>query len=77
MFDDCSHRIEIVIALVTFFISFTTYEYKYHWLSAAIISVLCLIIDFTFFQPEMFIYEPDYNHWKDITEREGFDIKQE
>ena len=77
MFDDCSQRIELVIIFFTFFISFTTDEYKYHWLSASIIAILCLIIDFVFFQPDLFIYDPDYNHWKDVTEREEFDIKQE
>jgi len=77
MFDDCSHRIELIIALVTLLISFTTSEYKYHWLTASIISFVCLIIDFIFFQPDLFIYDPDYNHWKDVTEREEFDIKQE
>ena len=77
MFDDCSHRIELVILFVTFFISFTTEEYKYHWITASVISLVCLIVDFTFFQPEQFIYDPDYNHWKDVTEREEFDIKQE
>ena len=77
MFDDCSHRIELIVAIVTFFIAFTTETYKYHWLSASIIAIICLIVDFTFFQPEMFIYDPDYKHWKDVTEREEFDIKQE
>ena len=69
--------IAIIEAIVTFFIAFTTETYKYHWLSASIIAIVCLIVDFTFFQPEMFIYDPDYKHWKDVTEREEFDIKQE
>ena len=77
MFDDCSHRIELIITLVTFLISFTTEEYKYHWITASIVALVCLIIDLIFFQPELFIYDPDYNHWKDVTEREEFDIKQE
>ena len=77
MFDDCSHRIELIIAIVTFFIAFTTDEYKYHWISVAIIALTCLIVDFMFFQPDLFIYDPDYQHWKDVTEKEEFDIKQE
>lgn len=77
MFDDCSHRIEIVIGLFTLLISFVTTEYKYHWLTASVIAFFCLIVDFMFFQPETFIYDPDYKHWKDVTEREDFDIKQE
>ena len=77
MFDDCSHRIELVLTLVTFLISFTTEEYKYHWITATVICLICLIIDLIFFQPELFIYDPDYHHWKDVTEREEFDIKQE
>ncbi len=77
MFDDCSHRIEIVILLVTFFISFTTDTYKFHWLTASIMAGICLIIDLIFFQPDLFIYDPNYQHWKDLTEKEEFDIKQE
>ncbi len=77
MFDDCSHRIELVILFISVFLSFTTDDYKFHWLSVSAIAIICLIVDFTFFQPELFIYDPDYNHWKDVTEREEFDIKQE
>ena len=77
MFDDCSHRIEVVVMLVTFFLFFATTDYAYHWLTAAIISGICLIVDFMFFQPDLFIFDPDYHHWKDITEKEEFDIKQE
>ena len=77
MFDDCSHRIELVILLASFFIAFTTETYKIHWFTVSAIAFVCLIVDFTFFQPDLFIYDPDYNHWKDLTEREEFDIKQE
>ena len=77
MFDDCSHRIELVVLFVSLFFAFTTPEYKLHWLTVFSIALVCLIVDFSFFQPELFIYDPDYNHWKDITEREEFDIKQE
>ena len=77
MFDDCSHRIEIVIMLITFFIAFTTEQYKIHWISVSMISLVCLIVDFMFFQNDTFIYDPEYNHWKDFTEKEEFDIKQE
>ena len=77
MFDDLSHRIELVLLIVTFFISFTTEEYKYHWLTGSIFAGVCLVVDLMFFQPDLFIYDPDYHHWKDVTEREQFDIKQE
>ena len=77
MFDDCSHRIELVILFICSFLAFTTEDYKFHWMTVAAIALACLIVDFTFFQPDSFIYDPDYNHWKDITEKEDFDIKQE
>ena len=77
MFDDCSHRIELIILLASFFIAFTTDSYKIHCLTVSALALVCLIVDFTFFQPDLFIYDPDYNHWKDLTEREEFDIKQE
>ena len=78
MFDDCSHRIEIVIMVIAFYLAFSADEkYQLHWYTVSGIALVCLIIDFAFFQKDLFIYDPDYNHWKDVTEREEFDIKQE
>ena len=77
MFDDCSHRIELIIFFISGYLAFTTEDYKIHWYTVAALALVCLIVDFTFFQPDLFIYDPDYNHWKDVTEREDFDIKQE
>ena len=44
MFDDCSHRIELVVLFVCTFLAFTTEDYKYHWLTAAAITLVCLIV---------------------------------
>ena len=77
MFDDCSHRIELVLMFVTFFLAFTTEAYKLHWLTLSVIALVCLVVDFTFFQEDTFIYDPDYNHWKDLNEEKDFQIKQE
>ena len=78
MFDDCSHRIELIVIVLSFYFAFSCdSSIKYHWLSVSGIALTIMIIDFIFFQKEAFIYDPEYNHWKDITEREEFDIKQE
>ena len=68
MFDDCSHRIELTIGVVTGFFAFVTKDYMVHWIIFSILSFLFLIIDFMFFQEGTFIYDPDYTHWKDLNQ---------
>ena len=75
MFDDLSHQIQLTIILITGFFAFCTSSYWIHWATICGITITCLIIDMMFFEEGTFIYDPDYNHWKDLCEEKDFQIK--
>ena len=75
MFDDLSHQIQLTIILITGFFAFCTSSYWIHWAAICGITITCLIIDMMFFEEGTFIYDPDYNHCKDLCEEKDFQIK--
>lgn len=77
MFDRTSHRIEIFFILL--FILFATLDSNFaiHYWTAAIITGICFITDLMFFNDSDFIYDPDYNHWKELYEPKDFQFKSD
>lgn len=75
MFDDTSHQIELTLLLIMGFFACITEDYYVHWIVGAAMALCCLIVDMMFFGENTFIYDPDYNHWKDLSEPKEFQFK--
>lgn len=68
MFPDLSHRICIIVFLLSLYFAFVTKTYWVNWTVVSVVAATCLIVDFTFFQEGQFLYDPDYEHWKTLCE---------
>ena len=75
MFEDTSHKVELVMLFITTFFAFCTDTYWIHWCVASILILTTFIIDVLFYREGDFIYDPDYNHWKDLNEQKEFQFK--
>jgi len=75
MFDDLSHKIEIVLGVLFAYFATCTENYRYLWTAASMIAFTCLVVDLMFFGEGIFVFDPDYNHWKDVTEEKDFEFK--
>jgi hypothetical protein len=75
MFDELSHKIEIVLCVLCAYFATCTEEYRYLWTTCSMMAGVCLVIDLMFFGEGIFVFDPDYNHWKDVTEEKDFDFK--
>ena len=75
MFDRTSIQVELACFCITAFLAFCTGTFWMQWAVTAGIVLVLLIVDVSFFADSTFIYDPDYNHWKDLNEPKEFQFK--
>ena len=75
MFDRFSIQVELTCFCITAFLAFCTEAFWMHWAVVAGIILTMMIVDFSFFEENTFIYDPEYNHWKDLSEPKEFQFK--
>ena len=83
MFQELRHKVELTIFIILVFIAFVSpYWIAFTFLaSVAFIfllvgkNLILIIIDLMFLDESVFIYDPDYNHWKDMNEPKDFQFE--
>ncbi len=80
------HKFELTIFIILVFIAFCTSYYWIHWAFISFLAFMVLVVgiwfysintilDLLFMNESDFVFDPDYNHWKDLSEPKDFQFE--